>query len=63
MGQTISRMETPEADVVLRPNLGATRGTDFASRSASVLAGEQAVSVASDQIRALIERKKRELGG
>lgn len=62
MGQSISRMEIPEADVVLRPDLGTTKGTDFASKNASVLAGEQAVSVNAERIRLAIERKRRELG-
>jgi len=63
MGQTIAALELPQADIVLRPELGATRGTDFASRNASVLAGEQAVSSMSEKIRAVIESKKAELSG
>ncbi len=63
MGQTIAALELPQADIVLRPDLGATRGTDFASRNASVLAGEQAVTLMSETIRAVIERKKAELAG
>ena len=62
MGQTISALEIPLADVVLRPDLGATRSTDFAARNASILAGEQAVASKWETIRTTIERKKRELG-
>lgn len=63
MGQSISALEVIEADIVIRPDMGSTRGTDFAARNSSVLAGEQAVMSLADQIRQVVERKKRELGG
>ena len=63
MGQSISRLELPEADVVIAPDLGATKGTDFAARNASVLAGETAALREIERIRAAIERKRREVAG
>jgi NTE family protein len=44
MGQSIAAHELQSADVVIRPALGATRGTDFQSRHLSILEGETAAS-------------------
>ncbi len=44
MGQSIAAHELQNADVVIRPSLGATKGTDFQSRHLSILEGETAAS-------------------
>ncbi len=45
MGQTIKTYELDKyADVVIRPNLAAIRGSDFNQRNAAILAGEEAVA-------------------
>lgn len=44
MGQSIAAHELEDADVVIRPALGATRGTDFQARHLSILEGEAAAS-------------------
>jgi NTE family protein len=61
MGQTIAGYEEKEADLVIRPMLPSMAGSDFAARNAAVLAGEEAVSRQADQIRNLIEARRREL--
>lgn len=61
MGQTIGRYEEKEADIVIRPDLMAMGGSDFSSRNAAVLAGEDAVAREADHLRALLESKRREL--
>lgn len=44
MGQSINQFELEMAQVVIRPLLGGMKGTDFKSRNAAILAGEEAVS-------------------
>jgi NTE family protein len=46
MGQSINHYELKGADVVIQPDLGAMRGSDFNGRNVAVLAGEQAASMA-----------------
>ena len=55
MGQSIASHELQEADVVIRPALGAVRGTDFAARNLSILEGEAAASAHMKRIQALIQ--------
>jgi NTE family protein len=55
MGQSIATHELQEADVVIRPALGAVRGTDFAARNLSILEGEAAASAHMKRIQALIQ--------
>jgi NTE family protein len=63
MGQTIASYEEKDADVLLRPELPNVGGSDFASRNASVLAGEEAVSLQADHIKDVIAAKTRALAG
>lgn len=51
MGQSINQFELKDADVVIRPDLGAMSGSDFAGRNAAILAGEQAASAALSELR------------
>lgn len=51
MGQTINSYELREADIVIQPDLPSMKSTDFATRNAAVLAGEEAVSKMAEQIR------------
>lgn len=58
MGASIKHYELQEADVVIRPALGAARGTDFQSRYAVILAGEQAATQAMSELKAKLEAKR-----
>lgn len=58
MGQTIKRHEVARADVVIRPELGAVRGTDFESRQRAIFEGEKAALYALPAI----QEKLRALG-
>lgn len=58
MGQTINGYELRDADVVIRPELGAMRGSDFAGRNLAILAGERAVSRAMPDIKARLREKQ-----
>lgn len=42
MGQSINQLELEHAQIVIRPELNSMRGTDFKSRNAAILAGEEA---------------------
>lgn len=59
MGRRIGENELTEADVVIRPELPNARGTDFRSRNATVLAGEEAVARAANSIRSAIAARQR----
>jgi len=61
MGQVIARAELDEADVVLRPALGAVGSTDFASRESSIEEGEQAVAVQAKAISEVLARVQQNL--
>ncbi|SPJ18357.1 Patatin (modular protein) [Burkholderiales bacterium] len=61
MGQVIARAELDEADVVLRPALGAVGSTDFASRESSIEEGEQAVAVQAKTISEVLARVQQNL--
>jgi NTE family protein len=56
MGQTINGYELRDANVVIRPGLGAMRGSDFAGRNLAILAGEQAVAKAMPEIKAKLSQ-------
>ncbi len=58
MGQSISRHETAEADVVIRPATAELPATDFAGRHKAVLEGEKAVAIAMPELRSRLERKR-----
>jgi NTE family protein len=51
MGQSLNRYELTQADVVIRPGLGAMKGNDFAGRNTAILAGEQAAAALLPEIR------------
>ena len=51
MGQSISRQELKEADVVIQPSLGAMKGSDFGSRNIAILAGEQAAAAVMAELK------------
>ena len=51
MGQSINHFELENAQVVIRPQLGTMKGTDFKSRNAAILAGEEATMAQMGQIK------------
>jgi len=51
MGQSINHFELENAQVVIRPQLGTMKGTDFKSRNAAILAGEEATMAQMSQIK------------
>jgi len=51
MGQSINHFELENAQVVIRPQLGTMKGTDFKSRNAAILAGEEAAMAQMGQIK------------
>ncbi len=63
MGQSIASHELREADVVLRPALGAIKGTDFTARNLAILEGEAAASAHMKRIQeALVRAQTRPAG-
>ncbi|MCX7176581.1 MAG: patatin-like phospholipase family protein [Proteobacteria bacterium] len=56
MGQTISRRELPEADVVIRPHIPDLRATDFQDRHLAVLEGEKAVAAILPNLKARLAK-------
>jgi len=63
MSQTIAAYEEKDADVILKPDLPRVGGSDFASRNASVLAGEEAVARHAIHIQDVIATKQKVLAG
>ncbi len=55
MGQSLNHYELKQADVVIRPALGAMKGNDFAGRNAAILAGEQAAASLMPEIKRKIQ--------
>lgn len=51
MGQQLGSYEKAEADVVIRPQLGAIKGTDFQARNVSILEGERAALAVIDTLK------------
>ena len=58
MGQSISRQELKEADVVIQPSLGAMKGSDFGSRNIAILAGEQAAAAVMTELKSKLKAKR-----
>ena len=61
MGQTLNQYELKGADIVIRPALGAMRGSDFAGRNLAILAGERAAAALMPDIKAKL-RQRQDLG-
>jgi len=61
MGQSIAAHELQDADVVIRPALGATKGTDFQSRHLSILEGETAATAQLKRIQDVIAQARARL--
>jgi NTE family protein len=56
MGQSLSRYELKEADVVIRPQVDGVGSTDFQARHDAILEGEKAAQAALPQIRAALRK-------
>ncbi|MFZ5509484.1 MAG: patatin-like phospholipase family protein [Pseudomonadota bacterium] len=56
MGQSISRHELLEADVVIRPNTPEIRAIDFQEKHVAMLEGERAVAAALPELRSKLAR-------
>lgn len=61
MGEVIARSELADADIVLRPSLGAVGSTDFDAREAAIALGEKAVAAQADRIMAVLDRTRQSL--
>ncbi len=57
MGQSISRNELPEADIVIRPDTPGISGTDFKDRHMAVLQGEKAVAAILPELKEKLAKK------
>ncbi len=57
MGQSIAGYELSEADVVIRPDTGAMRGTDFDNRHQAIIEGEKAGLAAITAIKLKVTEK------
>lgn len=60
MGQSINSYELKDADIVIRPELGAMKGNDFAARNTAILAGEQAAMAQMALIKKKLKEKREE---
>ena len=56
MGQSISRRETTEADIVIRPVTAELSATDFAGRHRAVLEGEKAAAKSMAELKDRLAR-------
>jgi len=54
MGRSLVAFETQEADIVIRPDIGAVRSTDFESRQRAIFEGERAALKVAPAIQARI---------
>jgi NTE family protein len=61
MGQSIAAHELRDADVVIRPALGNTKGTDFSARHLAILEGETAATAQMASVRQAIARARERL--
>jgi NTE family protein len=59
MGQSLSRYELKEADIVIRPQVGGVGSADFQARHDAILEGEKAVQLALPQIREILKKAGR----
>ena len=57
MGQSISRGELPEADIVIRPVTPGISSTDFKDRHMAVLEGEKAVAAILPELKEKLDKK------
>ena len=57
MGQSIAGYELSEADIVIRPDTGAMRGTDFDNRHQAIMEGEKAGLAAIAAIKVKVAEK------
>jgi NTE family protein len=57
MGQSIAGYELSEADIVIRPDTGAMRGTDFDNRHQAIIEGEKAGLAAIAAIKLKVAEK------
>jgi NTE family protein len=55
MGKSINTFELDLAQVVIQPELKGMRGTDFKSRNAAILAGEESVMKQISQINSALK--------
>ncbi len=60
MGQSINNYELKNADIVIRPELGAMKGNDFGARNTAILAGEQAAMAQMAVIKKRLREKRDE---
>jgi NTE family protein len=58
MGQSINQYELKQADIVIRPELGAMKGNDFNGRGVAILAGEKAAQSQMSEIRQKLKAKR-----
>jgi NTE family protein len=57
MGQSISRNELPEADIVIRPDTPGISATDFKDKHMAVLQGEKAVAAILPELKEKLAKK------
>lgn len=58
MGQSLNQYELRQADIVIRPELGTMRGSDFQNRSVAIIAGEKAATAALAEIRRKLKARR-----
>jgi len=56
MGQNLARHELMEADVIIRPQVGAVGATDFLARYDAILEGEKAAQAALPRLREVLRK-------
>lgn len=59
MSATVAQYELDRADVVIRPDVGNIRGTDFQSKHLAILEGERAAAGKMEEIRAALAKAGR----
>ncbi len=57
MGQSLNQYELKQADIVIRPELGTMKGSDFQGRNLAILAGEKAAMAVLPEIRRKLQQK------
>jgi NTE family protein len=58
MGQSLNQYELKQADIVIRPELAAMKGSDFQSRGVAIAAGERAALAAMPELRRRLQLKR-----
>lgn len=61
MGQSLNQYELKQADVVIRPELGTMKGSDFQNRSGAIIAGERATLAMMPELRRRLQMKREQL--